>query len=115
MKLGDRRLFTGIVRDISERKRLEQEILEISDREKRRIGQDMHDSLGQLLTGIGFKSKSLENKIAARGKFRKRKIARQIAELVTQAIMQARGLAHGLQPVEPKPAGLMSASAGAGN
>ena len=108
VKLGDRWLFTGIVRDISERKRLEQEILEISDREKRRIGQDMHDSLGQLLTGIGFKSKSLENKLAAK-QVPEGAIARQIAELVTQAIMQARGLARGLQPVEPRPAGLMSA------
>ena len=108
VKLGDRRLFTGIVRDISERKRLEQEILEISDREKRRIGQDMHDSLGQLLTGIGFRSKSLENKLAAK-QVPEGAIAKQIAELVTQAIMQARGLARGLQPVEPRPAGLMSA------
>jgi signal transduction histidine kinase len=101
-------LFTGVVRDISERKRLEQEILDISDREKRRIGQDLHDSLGQLLTGIGFKSKSLENRIAAKG-IPEADSARQIAELVTQAISQARGLARGLQPVEPKPAGLMSA------
>ena len=108
VRLGDRRLFTGIVRDISEQKRLEQEILEISDREKRRIGQDMHDSLGQLLTGIGFKSKSLENKLAAK-QVPEGAIANQIAELVTQAIMQARGLARGLQPVEPRPAGLMSA------
>ena len=108
VRVGDRHLFTGIVRDISERKRLEQEILEISDREKRRIGQDMHDSLGQLLTGIGFKSKSLENKLAAKG-VAEAATAKQIAELVTQAIMQARGLARGLQPVEPRPAGLMSA------
>jgi PAS domain S-box-containing protein len=108
VQVGDRRLFTGIVRDISERKRLEQEILEISDREKRRIGQDMHDSLGQLLTGIGFKSKSLENKLTAKN-IPEGMIAKQIAGLVTQAIMQARGLARGLQPVEPRPAGLMSA------
>jgi signal transduction histidine kinase len=101
-------LFTGIIRDISERKRLEQEILDISDREKRRIGQDLHDSLGQLLTGIGFKSKSLEHKISAKG-IPEADIARQIADLVTQAISQARGLARGLQPVEPRPAGLMSA------
>jgi two-component system, LuxR family, sensor kinase FixL len=108
VKVGDRRLFTGIVRDISERKRLEQEILDISDREKRRIGQDMHDSLGQLLTGIGFKSKSLENKLSAKG-VTEAVTAKQIAELVTQAIIQARGLARGLQPVEARPAGLMSA------
>jgi two-component system, LuxR family, sensor kinase FixL len=108
VRVGNRVLFTGIVRDITERKRLEQEILEISDREKRRIGQDLHDSLGQLLTGIGFKSKSLENKISAKG-IPEADGARQIADLVTQAISQARGLARGLQPVEPRPAGLMSA------
>jgi PAS domain S-box-containing protein len=111
VRLGDRRrLFTGIVRDVSERKRLEQEILEISDREKRRIGQDLHDSLGQLLTGIGFKSKSLENKLAAKAEGGpEAEGARQIAALVRQAISQARGLARGLQPVDPKPTGLMSA------
>jgi PAS domain S-box-containing protein len=108
VRLGERRLFTGIVRDISERKRLEREILEISERERRRIGQDMHDSLGQLLTGIGFKSKSLQNKIAAQG-LPEVQSAGQIAELVTQAISQAKALARGLQPVDPRPTGLMSA------
>jgi PAS domain S-box-containing protein len=109
VRLGDdRRLFTGIVRDISERKRLEREILEIGDREKRRISQDLHDSLGQLLTGIGFRCKSLENKLAARG-LPEATTARQIAELVTQAVDDARGLARGLQPVEARPNGLVAA------
>src|SRR5205814_9358901 len=99
VRLGPRRLFTGLVRDLSERRRLEQEILDISDREKRRIGQDLHDSLGQLLTGIGFKSKSLENKIAARD-LPEANAARQIADLVTQETSQARALARGLQPVD---------------
>ena len=44
-----------LANDITERKRLEKEILEISNREQRRIGQDLHDRLGQLLTGIGFR------------------------------------------------------------
>jgi signal transduction histidine kinase len=106
--LGRTRLFTGIIRDLSEQKRLEREVLEISDRERRRIGQDLHDSLGQLLTGIGFKSKSLQNKIAAKGG-PEAQSAGAIADLVTQAINEARGLARGLQPVEPRAAGLMSA------
>ena len=90
------------------KKRLEREVLEISDRERRAIGQDLHDSLGQLLAGIGFKSKSLENKISARGG-NEAKTASDIARLVTDAISQARSLARGLQPVEPNPLGLMSA------
>jgi PAS domain S-box-containing protein len=106
--LGERRIFTGLVRDLSERRRLEQEILDISDRERRRIGQDLHDSLGQLLTGVGFKSKSLENKLTAKA-LPEAEAARQIADLVTQATGQARALARGLQPVEPKPNGLMTA------
>jgi PAS domain S-box-containing protein len=109
VRLGDdRRMFTGIVRDVSERKRLERQILEISDREKRRISQDLHDSLGQLLTGIGFRCKSLENKLAAR-ELPEAATARQIAQVVAQAVEDARGLARGLQPVEARPNGLTTA------
>jgi PAS domain S-box-containing protein len=57
---------SGIERDITERKRLEQEVLQISERERRRIGQDLHDGLGQHLTGIGFMSKSLQQRLAAK-------------------------------------------------
>ena len=53
-------LVSSAIRDISERKRLEKTILKISEREQRRIGQDLHDGLGQHLTGIAFMSKVLE-------------------------------------------------------
>src|SRR6202050_107370 len=49
--------------DITERKHLEKTILEISSREQRRIGQDLHDGLGQHLTGIAFMSKVQEQKL----------------------------------------------------
>src|ERR1700677_544236 len=48
-------IATGI--DITERKHLEKALLEISAREQRRIGQDLHDGLGQHLTGIAFMAK----------------------------------------------------------
>jgi PAS domain S-box-containing protein len=54
-------IATGI--DVTERKRLEKTILEVSAREQRRIGQDLHDGLGQHLTGIAFLSKVLEEKL----------------------------------------------------
>jgi PAS domain-containing protein len=57
----------GIVRDITLRKRLEREILEISGREQRRIGQDLHDGLCQHLAGIGFMAKVRERRVAAGG------------------------------------------------
>src|ERR1700726_3975346 len=53
-------IATGI--DVTERKRLEKTILEVSAREQRRIGQDLHDGLGQHLTGIAFLSKVREEK-----------------------------------------------------
>ncbi len=49
VRLADRRLFTAFVRDITERKHLEKEISEISNREQQRIGQDLHEGLCQQL------------------------------------------------------------------
>jgi PAS domain S-box-containing protein len=48
-----RRLFTGVLRDISARKQLEREVLEVATLEQRRIGQALHDSTGQELTALG--------------------------------------------------------------
>ncbi len=52
VRIGDRRLFTGIVRDITERKRAAEAIARVSEEERRRLGQDLHDGLGQQLTGV---------------------------------------------------------------
>ena len=56
-------LISSAIRDISERKRLEKTILEISETERRRIGQDLHDGLGQHLTGVAFMGKVLEDRL----------------------------------------------------
>jgi PAS domain S-box-containing protein len=105
--MGSRRIFTGIVRDLTDRKRLERQILEISDREQRRIGQDLHDGLGQELAGIGFLSKALEQRLTKKA-VPEAKDANEIAHLVSGAIAQARGMAHGLHPVDLSATGLMS-------
>lgn len=106
--LGERIIFTGIIRDITERRRLEQEILEISEQERRRIGQDLHDGLGQTLTGIGLISKNLERRLRAAG-FPEAEQAAEVAELIKEADQQARGLARGLVPVELDASGLATA------
>src|SRR2546429_9100033 len=59
VRLAHKRLFTGFVRDISDRKRLEREVLQISDLEQRRIGQDLHDGLCQQLAGVLLMSEVL--------------------------------------------------------
>src|SRR5205085_10876439 len=64
VRVGNDVTYTGIIRDITERKQLEKEILEISEREQRRIGQDLHDGLCQQLTGIAFLMQALQQKLA---------------------------------------------------
>ena len=106
--LGDRILFTGIVRDISERRRLEKEILEISEEERRRIGQDLHDGLGQMLTGIGLLSQDLARQLDEEGHERAADMA-EITDHVKEADQYARDLSHGLIPVDVEANGLTEA------
>jgi len=97
-----------VARDITERKRLEKEILEISERERRRIGHDLHDGLCQHLAGIELMSQVLEQKLARRSKAAADR-AGDIAKNVREAIGQTRLLARGLSPVTLESEGLMSA------
>jgi two-component system, LuxR family, sensor kinase FixL len=110
VKLSDRRIFTGFIRDITERKRLEKENLEISEREQRRIGRDLHDGLCQHLAGIEMLSQVLARKLAPRAKEAAAR-ATDIARAVRDAISQTRLLARGLSPVTLESEGLMSALA----
>jgi PAS domain S-box-containing protein len=99
-------IATGI--DITERKNLEKAILDISAREQRRIGQDLHDGLGQHLTGIAFMAKVHEAKLAEQ-KRSETEDAAKIVKLVNEAIHKTRELARGLLPVMSDSHGLMSA------
>lgn len=101
--------FVAVKQDITDRKRLEKEILEISDREHRRIGQDLHDGLCQQLAAIELMSQALEQKIAGRSRADAAR-AGAIAGHVREAIRQTRLLARGLSPVTLESSeGLMSA------
>ena len=99
-------IATGI--DITERKNLEKAILDISAREQRRIGQDLHDGLGQHLTGIAFMAKVHQAKLAEQ-KRSETQDAAKIVNLVNEAIHKTRELARGLLPVVSDSQGLMSA------
>jgi PAS domain S-box-containing protein len=89
----------GIVEDITERKRLEDQLIEISEREQRRIGQDLHDGLCQHLAGVGFMSKALAQNLEDAAPTEAAD-ARTVANLIRQAISEARGIATGLHPVK---------------
>ena len=101
-------LVSSAIRDISERKRLETTVLDISEREQRRIGQDLHDGLRQHLTGIAFMAKVQEQKLAER-QVPEAADAARIVQFVNDAILKTRELARGLLPVVADAHGLMSA------
>jgi two-component system sensor kinase FixL len=108
VRLAHKRLFTGFVRDISDRKRLEKEVLQISELEQRRIGQDLHDGLCQQLAGIELMSEVLEQNLSRKSKTEAAQAAK-IAEGVRAAIGDTRMLARGLSPVDVESNGLISA------
>jgi two-component system sensor kinase FixL len=104
--LGNRLLIAA--NDVTERERLEKQILEISDQERERIGQDLHDGLCQLLSGIKFKTTLLEQKLLPKAPS-EASDAHAIEGLLNGAIEQARNIARGLHPVDLEARGLMSA------
>jgi len=95
-------------RDVTERKRLEKEILETGQQERQRIGQDLHDAMGQHLTGAAFHAKALQQRLAGQAS-PEADSALRIANMINESITQARALAKGLCPIELSADGLMSA------
>lgn len=88
--------------------RLEREVLNISERERRRIGHDLHDSLGQRLTAASMTANAMLDQLkdtapslAAHGGL--------VAQQLREAIAEARSLSHGLAPVSLEADGLMAA------
>jgi two-component system sensor kinase FixL len=100
--------ITGAALDITDRKRLEQEISQVSEMEQRRIGQDLHDGICQHLAGIELMSQVLEQNLEKKSRPHAVQ-AGEIAKNVREAIAQTRSLARGLSPVELELEGLMSA------
>jgi PAS domain S-box-containing protein len=88
-----------LLREIGERKRLEKELVEITEKERRRIGQNLHDDLGQLLTGIAFMTQSLAEKLAE-ASLPEVSDAAKIQSLVNQAISHTRVLSRDLTSAE---------------
>ena len=97
--LPGRRIFTGMLRDISERRELEQAVLRVAEDERRRIGQDLHDGLGQMLTGTGLIARGLARKLEAVDKQASEE-ANEVVELIKEADAYARTISRGLVPVE---------------
>jgi signal transduction histidine kinase len=98
-----------LLQEIEGRKRLEKEILNISEREQRRIGRELHDSIGQQFTGIAFMMKVLEQKLTNSRQTDEATDIAEIKKLVNQAMDQTRGLAKGLHPIDLDAGSLVAA------
>jgi signal transduction histidine kinase len=94
--------------NISVQRRLEGEILEISERERSQVGQELHDGLCQHLGGVALLAKTLSNALTNAGR-PEAAPALELAQLIYSAVGQTRAVARGLRPVELDEGGLVAA------
>lgn len=100
-RLGGRSKFTGIVRDITDRKRAEAQVLLVSERVHRRLGHELHDGLGQVLTGAALYARAIETQCTQQNP----EVGSQLnhlVNLISDAANQTRKLSRGLQPLTSK-------------
>jgi two-component system, LuxR family, sensor kinase FixL len=93
-------VYSMVVNNLEQQRRLERQVLEVSEREQQRLGQDLHDGLGQALAGITYMLQSIEPKT---------KHLERATELLSHALFQTRELAKGFYPVELERHGLQRA------
>jgi PAS domain S-box-containing protein len=108
LRIGGTERWLAVLNDVTERKRLEREIIEISNREQQRIGSDLHDGLGQDLTGIALMLKGVAAQLRKEGSAVRLEVE-EVIGLVNNAIESTRSLARGLSPVSGERGGLAAA------
>ncbi|MEQ1751018.1 MAG: PAS domain S-box protein [Prosthecobacter sp.] len=91
--------------DMTERTRLQREILKISEQEQARIGHNLHDGVGQTMTGLSSLMESLESELSGA----QRASATRIREIMQDALQEVRRMSHGLSPASVKNRGLSGA------
>lgn len=91
-----------------ERERFERRLARLAEREQRRLGRELHDTLSQQLTGIGMLARSLERKLEAAERPEAER-ARSLVESVQDARTRLRAIARGLNPVLVGAEGLSTA------
>jgi PAS domain S-box-containing protein len=96
----------ALLEEIGERKKVEKEVLEISQKEQRRFGAHLHDDLCQDLSGIMMLAKVLMQNLEGK-KIPEWEELKHITYLLDQSISQAKEMARGLYPIEVKSDSLM--------
>lgn len=94
-----------VLRDISERKRLERQIIASRESERERIGREIHDGIGQQLTALGLLAHKLERQGETEHRLKTVDVVHQLADGIRRTLGDARRLSHGLIPMELDSAG----------
>jgi PAS domain S-box-containing protein len=100
--------LVGATLDITERQRLEQALLDATGREQRRLSEELHDGLGQELTGLSLLAQALATATKNGQPATERDIER-ILQVARRAVATCRTIAHGLSPLGVTSGGLPAA------
>jgi PAS domain S-box-containing protein len=102
------KLFTGVHRDLTERKRLEREVVEVASQQQQRIGQDLHDSVAQELTALSILTRDLAG-ILRTNPAKAAPLVERIEQGLERSTQELRAVLRGLLPVAIDSEGLMAA------
>lgn len=111
VQLDTQWMLTAFIRDISDRRRLEQEVLRISEEERQRVGRDIHDGLASYFSGIAMLGRGLVNqqRNVEREQPGLAETLEEIVRLARRGAEQSRAIARGLSPVSLDKEGLPAA------
>lgn len=103
---GNPRYFIAQIQDVSDRKRLQQQLNELTSSEQRRLGQDLHDGLGQELTGLSLLATAFATR-AARAGSELAADALALSKLAQNAVATCKDIVHGVSPLTECQGGLV--------
>jgi two-component system CheB/CheR fusion protein len=99
-------IYVLLVRDLSERRELQRQIIETSSEEQQRIGREIHDGLGQEMAAAAMMASALAAKLEGAGR-PEAALARDVAAQVEQALKESKAVSRGLAPIGTKPEDLI--------
>jgi PAS domain S-box-containing protein len=107
-EIGHSRSFTGILRDLSDRRNLEWRLADSQIEERRHMARELHDDLGGHMTGVGLLAQTLHGELAKAGSPLTAR-TQELVQAISDAQQRLRSVVRGLMPVEAMPEGLMAA------
>jgi PAS domain S-box-containing protein len=113
-EVEDRKLFTGILRDMTDYKRLEREVVEVASQQQQRIGEDLHDSVAQDLTAVNLLARHLAETLET-DPANAPKVVERMEQGLKRIQQELRAVLRGLLPVAVDSNGLMAALADLAN